>query len=959
MLLNTNFSSQYRLAEDTLHGHQVGLWPIMSPYLFIQIVWGLHCEELLPRFVLYVPLELSIEILSAIIPCLAQLGFERAVNLVTQLVNYMYKFIYKLAVTGTQVEPCEEYMNQLQANFQELLDQLSNPRVTRLPDLSEQLRYEHQGIILKNIVRMNKLCATERINGGVLDGCEKFYALTFGNEMYLKLPAKQLQSCINEMDQSLITLLINHLKEVNCHMYLAWAETDDRENSLLSLQRAIITECVYFGKVVQTDAKLQEDQELRTCLDQLIGSHKQPQLTLEEIYNGVQSGQLTNLKELLQRYQEWDESTLEFVNAWQSLLLTEDFLVLFRYLKHTFSVNRYTHQQKVYLQRMVMEIILKRSVRDLYDITLLYILHHYHDHFLMNLYDLYDLHGFYRLMQQSTWDNLVFLKSLLIHMLHSPKHVLTALIHTAVDVSNSYMCTPKQLLILRPFLCIKMPNDTTLLTEILYQMCMDAHPWEPRKYVSLIVTMLKVSVTSPEDILINVCIRYLMEMPYDCNVMCILTITCKIIDTYSLKAGVMELCLVVTRKISNWRKCEPTKKREKVNELVSQLLRVLRKCVGKQHLMTVEQKRLVLNTLLPHIEPLDKAAFRPLLYMMQRNVLTIVDDYARRCHSVRAKYKLARREHSDIWHFLGNIQLKKQDFIRHMLLHATDAEFRTNCLDITTKYWFFFGWLDEFDAYDNVTRITMEAIRITIEYPEEMPCDGFSTLLSNCMRFTQVFAEHPKAKGQAERILRVLLNNMHFVLRSTRLTQRWKAFDVLIKELELVMTSKTTSLLADFLNEVAKFIKDMICCMNDNQIDNGWMNDNQTSDNQISDNQMSDNQMSYNQISDNQMNDDQMSDNQMDEDQMSDNQMNDDQMSDNQMNDDQMSDNQMNDDQTTMNNAAYEINLPNKDTYGMFDSYKFICGCFSVPGTENHQFIAKLEEIMFTEDYCCLNSHPL
>ncbi|XP_014480505.1 PREDICTED: uncharacterized protein LOC106747464 [Dinoponera quadriceps] len=128
---------------------------------------------------------------------------------------------------------------------------------------------------------MNKLCATERINSGVPDGCEKFYTLTFGNEARLKIPVKLLKSCINEMDLSLITLLINHLKEINCHMYLAWAESADRENSLLSLQRAIIIECVYFGKIVQMDGKLREDQELRTYLDRLIGLHKQPQLTLE------------------------------------------------------------------------------------------------------------------------------------------------------------------------------------------------------------------------------------------------------------------------------------------------------------------------------------------------------------------------------------------------------------------------------------------------------------------------------------------------------------------------------------------------------------------------------------------------------------------------------------------------------------------------------------------------------
>lgn len=140
MLMNTNFYSQHRLAEDTLRGHQVGLWPVLSPYLFIQIVWRLQCEELLPRFVLCLPLELSIEIFSIAIPCLAELEFKRIMNLVIQLANYMYKLIYKLGVTGTQIDPCEEHMHQLLANFQELLDQLTNPRVTQFLDLPEHLR---------------------------------------------------------------------------------------------------------------------------------------------------------------------------------------------------------------------------------------------------------------------------------------------------------------------------------------------------------------------------------------------------------------------------------------------------------------------------------------------------------------------------------------------------------------------------------------------------------------------------------------------------------------------------------------------------------------------------------------------------------------------------------------------------------------------------------------------------
>lgn len=36
-LLNTNFPSQHLLQEDLLYGHLVGLWPTLSPYLFIQV----------------------------------------------------------------------------------------------------------------------------------------------------------------------------------------------------------------------------------------------------------------------------------------------------------------------------------------------------------------------------------------------------------------------------------------------------------------------------------------------------------------------------------------------------------------------------------------------------------------------------------------------------------------------------------------------------------------------------------------------------------------------------------------------------------------------------------------------------------------------------------------------------------------------------------------------------------
>lgn len=629
---------------------------------------------------------------------------------------------------------------------------------------------------------MSKLCTTERIYGGVQEDSEKLYTLTFGNEQCGQVPPELLNTCIHEMDQSLERLLIKYLKEVTCHAYLAWAEVKDWENPLLTLQRAIITECVYFMKIVNTDPKLQDNPELRGCLNELIGSQNQPQLTLVEIYHGVQVGDLTDLSELLKRYHDWDGSTLIFIRSKQHMLRNEDFEVIFKYLKRVSLTQRSTQEEKLDLQFIIMNMLLRRGLSDIYEITLSYVMHHYRDNFFRNIYNIND---FYILMGHASglWHDSDFLKTLLIHILHSPKEVLRALIHMAVDVTDGVACTAEQLLILRPFLYMKIAENQSLLTDLLYQMCAESQLWNLKKYTHFITVMLKNFVTMPEDMLSNVFIRYMMEQPFDQNVTCILTSVCRIVDGFNPKSGVVELCLVMARKISNWRKCEPSKKRGDVNELLSILLHVLRKCVRKPSLMTIAQKRHVLDTVLPHIEPLDKAAFSPLLYLVQKNVLSIVEDYARRCYAVRRKHKLMRRDIKEIYNFVDNVRLQKEDFVRHMMLHAIEIEYQENCLDLITKYWFFFGWLDEIDAFDNVTRITMEAVRVGLEYPGNVPFDNFRELLKNCMQLSDMLSLQ-KMQGQADKMMYILLKNMSLVLESTQCIPQWETYGTLIKKLE-------------------------------------------------------------------------------------------------------------------------------------------------------------------------------
>lgn len=60
--LNTNFNCLELLAQDNAHTHLVDICPLLSPYLFVEILWRLHYEEILAESLLYIPLDFAVEI---------------------------------------------------------------------------------------------------------------------------------------------------------------------------------------------------------------------------------------------------------------------------------------------------------------------------------------------------------------------------------------------------------------------------------------------------------------------------------------------------------------------------------------------------------------------------------------------------------------------------------------------------------------------------------------------------------------------------------------------------------------------------------------------------------------------------------------------------------------------------------------------------------------------------------
>lgn len=96
LLMNTSFPSQIYLIEDYVHGHLADMCPPLSPYLFVQIIHKLRCEELILESILYTPLELCLEILQISTQCITELEFERALRFAINLIWYMYKQCFLL-----------------------------------------------------------------------------------------------------------------------------------------------------------------------------------------------------------------------------------------------------------------------------------------------------------------------------------------------------------------------------------------------------------------------------------------------------------------------------------------------------------------------------------------------------------------------------------------------------------------------------------------------------------------------------------------------------------------------------------------------------------------------------------------------------------------------------------------------------------------------------------------------
>lgn len=192
------------------------------------------------------------------------------------------------------------------------------------------------------------------------------------------------------------------------------------------------------------------------------------------------------------------------------------------------------------------------------------------------------------------------------------------------------------------------------------------------------------------------------------------------------------------------------------------------------------------------VEPIDRE--------LNGHVMDVIHNYERRCLAVyrRLSTEPALRDH------VKSFRLDREAFIRHMMLHSSTKEFEIFALQLTTVFWFAFGWADELDAFENVTRIAADATRLVLTCNRVFPEDSFVTLLQTIVQYCSQLANigHIDLKT----IRRVLIRTMSSLKAAVKNTHYCEMYKSLLARVKNINVDKFDLNKQTYLEEIENWI---------------------------------------------------------------------------------------------------------------------------------------------------------
>ena len=810
LLMNTKFQNQERLAEDIVSGHLVDMCPPLSSYLLMQIMWNLGYEKILIRSLLYVPLDLCTEILEIVRKCIEELPFQRLLDSICELILTAYTKFLGLKEAGIQSTNVEESVESFLINFEEVLLLLTNPQLIHLTEVSSTRKYERSGIILKRFISTIKSCLERRTKGSVTsDGLEKLYNITFGGEQFVKCEDTLIETGLTSLNEKMIDALLNTIKEIDCYTYLSWAELDDDENNMITLQRSIGNECYYFIQFIQNDQQLCENTHLIECLQHLSSKSDPKQssfvLSLQELCCAISDGKRELVKELLCRYKEWDHSILDFVYKNETLLDKKDCLNLLEYL--AFALTQPNEETiKELCHTVVTTILMHRDVSDIYEIVTAYLTKHDGKSYIKSSHTEHAFNEF--ITRNSNLQTSTILKAVLLFLSQDLKLVLTILVKITIghpDYRN-IMISANDMLLLSPFMRIREDNNQIIVTSVLRTVCIENVEWNGKKFMYFVRAVLDNSDINVNDLINNVFIPYLQADTFNApNINSVLINIPMLLARCTKNTHAKGLTIALAKKMSFLRK-NTTISKYVSSEILEQIARIVKYLVEtKSYKLLVSTKEEIITGIECLIEPIDKLYFAPLWYLTQEGVsiVDIMNDYERRCFIVLDRLKEDPKASERLRSYLSNLSLLKEDFLRHLILRSTRDEYQKLGAEFITIYWFVFGY-NEIEAHNHFLRLTVEACCLSLEYPSIGGNDLFAFLLKSVSQFCETFVLFERMQDQ-EKVYQSLIKNIRHLEGSIKHTPYAHLFATCLASLNNDTQRDSAHLLQDALNSLYCF----------------------------------------------------------------------------------------------------------------------------------------------------------
>lgn len=769
LLLNTFFESQEHLAEDLVNGHLVDMCPPLSPYLLMEILWSLKYESIAAESLLHLPLDLCVEIIEITRRCLGLLDFERRLELLSTMILNCRKKLHIIAKTGAQTTNLDESLELLFTNFQELLALFSDAKFTRLDEVLGCKKSERQGLILKRALSLMKNCL-ESGSGVVRVSAEMetMYKITFGRTP-VRSPSEKFGNQLRIIDQEFVHLSLKVLEDITCRTYIDWASYEADGNSTISLQRSIGIECYHLIEFMKSYDYLLQYDHLIEVLQQL--SSKPPteasgdELSIDELRKGASEGNEKCIKALMNRYSEWNHEIFNVIRQNKSTMDKDDFMNLLEYLTLVMTKpGQEEHKRIVYAT--VTRVLMRQDIPDLYQTTLEYILKHDGRNTLESTHTEESFKKF--MAHNKNFKSPSNLRVLLLFMMKNPRKILTILVRMAIgdDEYENVMISPEDLCLLSPIMNVREKSDETLFVGALRSVCTTSAEWNAKKFAHLVEVAMNNGVLSADKIVNAVLIACLADKGIGMSKLrSILNCTRKIAPACTKETDSAGLLEALVGKMSSVRN-DVRLPKYSANEALSMITRVVEIFLRKlDDWLDTDERTALVERVNAILEPIDKHHFARLLstdFQANIDVFDTLMDYERRCLVAMKRVEASRKtiDNDDEREItLNDFRRFDQDFLRYLIVKSTETEYVRLAAQATLFHAEDFRCKVEYDCYEKIVSVTVEACVYCLEFPARNPPDSFACLLKGLAQFTRGITSLERVRN-IERIYESLADNV-------------------------------------------------------------------------------------------------------------------------------------------------------------------------------------------------------